>query len=191
MSDLPASVKVKEVGPRDGLQAEAAILPTEAKLRLISCLADAGLREIEATSFVSPKAIPALADAVELFAKLDRRPGVWQPTYKNATMSPQRATKDSFSHHDERPRKPILSRNKRSYHSPRPLRFCRSGRELPSAASRAPRRSISDAATLMGAFFSRLQFPTRRAARTAISSVSGNVLQHPQDALVSGLQEPS
>ena len=76
MNGFPASVKVKEVGPRDGLQAEAAILPTEDKLRLIGRLADAGLREIEATSFVSPKAIPALADAAEVFAKLDRRPGV-------------------------------------------------------------------------------------------------------------------
>lgn len=76
MSDLPPTVKVKEVGPRDGLQAEAAILPTEDKLRLIGCLADAGLSEIEASSFVSPKAIPALADAAEVFANLDRRPGV-------------------------------------------------------------------------------------------------------------------
>ena len=76
MNGFPASVKVKEVGPRDGLQAESAILPTEAKLRLIGCLADTGLSEIEATSFVSPKAIPALADAAEVFANLDRRPGV-------------------------------------------------------------------------------------------------------------------
>jgi hydroxymethylglutaryl-CoA lyase len=76
MNDLPASVKVKEVGPRDGLQAESAILPTEDKLRLIDCLADAGLREIETTSFVHPKAIPPLADAEDVFANLERRPGV-------------------------------------------------------------------------------------------------------------------
>ncbi len=76
MNDLPASVKVKEVGPRDGLQAEDAILPTEDKLRLIDCLADAGLREIETSSFVHPKAIPPLADAAEVFADLKRRPGV-------------------------------------------------------------------------------------------------------------------
>ena len=76
MNDLPASVKVKEVGPRDGLQAEDAILPTEDKLRLIDCLADAGLREIETSSFVHPKAIPPLADAAEVFADLERRPGV-------------------------------------------------------------------------------------------------------------------
>ena len=76
MNDVPASVKVKEVGPRDGLQAEEAILPTEDKLCLIDCLADAGLREIETSSFVHPKAIPPLADAPEVFADLERRPGV-------------------------------------------------------------------------------------------------------------------
>lgn len=76
MNELPASVKVKEVGPRDGLQAEAAILSTEEKLRLVDCLADAGLREIETSSFVHPEAIPPLADAEEVFADLERRPGV-------------------------------------------------------------------------------------------------------------------
>ena len=75
MSGLPPTVKVKEVGPRDGLQSESVVLATENKLRLIDCLGAAGLREIEATSFVSPKAIPALADAVEVFANLERRPG--------------------------------------------------------------------------------------------------------------------
>jgi isopropylmalate/homocitrate/citramalate synthase len=72
-------VRVYEVGPRDGLQNEAAPIATEAKLRFIGLLADAGLREIEATSFVSPRAIPQLADADELMARLDRRPGVRYP----------------------------------------------------------------------------------------------------------------
>ena len=76
MSELPTAVKVKDVGPRDGLQAESAILPTENKLRLIDCLTEAGLREIETSSFVNPKSIPPLADAAEVFANLDRRPGV-------------------------------------------------------------------------------------------------------------------
>lgn len=76
MNDLPQSVRVKEVGPRDGLQAEEAILSTEDKLRLIGCLADAGLHEIETTSFVHPKAIPPLADAEDVFANLERRSGV-------------------------------------------------------------------------------------------------------------------
>jgi hydroxymethylglutaryl-CoA lyase len=72
-------VRVYEVGPRDGLQNEASPIPTDAKLRFIDLLADAGLREIEATSFVSPRAVPQLADADELMAGLDRRPGVRYP----------------------------------------------------------------------------------------------------------------
>ena len=72
-------VRVYEVGPRDGLQNEQAPIPTEAKLRFIKLLGDAGLREIEATSFVSPKAIPQLADADDLMAALDRRPKVRYP----------------------------------------------------------------------------------------------------------------
>jgi hydroxymethylglutaryl-CoA lyase len=72
-------VRVYEVGPRDGLQNEATPIPTDAKLRFLSLLADAGLREIEATSFVSPRAIPQLADADDLMARLERRPGVRYP----------------------------------------------------------------------------------------------------------------
>ena len=77
MSDR--DVRIYEVGPRDGLQNEATPIPTDAKLRFIELLADAGLREIEATSFVSPKAVPQLADADDLMAALDRRPGVRHP----------------------------------------------------------------------------------------------------------------
>jgi len=72
-------VRIYEVGPRDGLQAERTSVPTDAKLRFIELLADAGLREIEATSFVSPRAIPQLADADELMTQLPRRPGVRYP----------------------------------------------------------------------------------------------------------------
>jgi hydroxymethylglutaryl-CoA lyase len=72
-------VRIYEVGPRDGLQNEQEAIPTEAKLRFIALLAEAGLREIEATSFVSPKAVPQLADADELMARLERRPGVRYP----------------------------------------------------------------------------------------------------------------
>ncbi|MET0609186.1 MAG: hydroxymethylglutaryl-CoA lyase, partial [Gaiellaceae bacterium] len=72
-------LKLCDVGPRDGLQNEATPIPTDAKLRFLSLLADAGLREIEATSFVSPRAIPQLADADDLMARLDRRPGVRYP----------------------------------------------------------------------------------------------------------------
>jgi hydroxymethylglutaryl-CoA lyase len=72
-------VRVYEVGPRDGLQNEAVAIPTATKLRFIELLVDAGLREIEATSFVSPKAIPQLADADELVAGLPVRPEVRFP----------------------------------------------------------------------------------------------------------------
>jgi hydroxymethylglutaryl-CoA lyase len=72
-------VRVYEVGPRDGLQNEKAPVATEAKLRFIELLADAGLRDIEATSLVSPRAVPQLADADELLARLERRPGVRYP----------------------------------------------------------------------------------------------------------------
>jgi len=72
-------VRVYEVGPRDGLQNEAIPIPTDAKLQFIDLLTRAGLREIEATSFVSPKAVPQLADADELMARLERRPGVRYP----------------------------------------------------------------------------------------------------------------
>ena len=73
------NVRVYEVGPRDGLQNEGTPISTAAKLRFIALLADAGLREIETTSFVSPKAVPQLADADELMARLDRRPHVRYP----------------------------------------------------------------------------------------------------------------
>ena len=69
-------VRVYEVGPRDGLQNEAQPIPTEAKLQFIDLLADAGLREIETTSFVSPKWIPQLADGDEVAKRLEKRPGV-------------------------------------------------------------------------------------------------------------------
>jgi hydroxymethylglutaryl-CoA lyase len=77
MSDR--DVRIYEVGPRDGLQNESAPISTNAKLRFIDLLADAGLREIEATSFVSPAAIPQLADADDLMARLERRPRVRYP----------------------------------------------------------------------------------------------------------------
>ncbi len=76
---LPAEVRIYEVGPRDGLQNEARPIPTEAKLEYIRRLVDAGLREIEATSFVSPKAVPQLADADELLSRLPTSNGVHFP----------------------------------------------------------------------------------------------------------------
>src|SRR5436309_4854151 len=72
-------VRIYEVGPRDGLQNESTSVPIDVKRRFIELLVDAGLREIEATSFVSAKAIPQLADADELVAELPSAPGVRYP----------------------------------------------------------------------------------------------------------------
>ena len=80
MSDgTDRQVRIYEVGPRDGLQNEARPIPLATKLRFLDLLADAGLREIEATSFVAPAAIPQLADADELMTNLLRRDGVRYP----------------------------------------------------------------------------------------------------------------
>lgn len=76
---LPAAARIVEVGPRDGLQAEARVVPTATKVALIERLADAGLRVVEATSFVSPARIPQLADAAEVLRDLRRRTGVAYP----------------------------------------------------------------------------------------------------------------
>jgi hydroxymethylglutaryl-CoA lyase len=70
---------VYEVGPRDGLQAEKAVVPLEIKLEFIDRLGEAGLTVIEATSFVSARWVPQLADADELMTRLRRRPGVRYP----------------------------------------------------------------------------------------------------------------
>jgi hydroxymethylglutaryl-CoA lyase len=73
------SVRIVEVGARDGLQNEKTILPVATKVELIERLADAGLTTIEATSFVSPKWVPQLADAAEVFAAIRKREGVRYP----------------------------------------------------------------------------------------------------------------
>jgi isopropylmalate/homocitrate/citramalate synthase len=79
MADSSRAVRIYEVGPRDGLQNEGRTVATEVKVRFIDLLADAGLREIEATSFVNPLAIPQLNDAATLMTSLTRRPGVRYP----------------------------------------------------------------------------------------------------------------
>jgi hydroxymethylglutaryl-CoA lyase len=78
-ADLPEHVTIWEVGPRDGLQNEKSVLDVGVKLEFLERLADAGLRVLEATSFVHPKWVPQLADAEELLAGLSRRDGVAYP----------------------------------------------------------------------------------------------------------------
>jgi hydroxymethylglutaryl-CoA lyase len=77
--DLPERVTIWEVGARDGLQNEQAIVPVEVKIEFLDRLADAGLTTLEATSFVHPKWVPQLADAAEVIAGLTRRPGIRYP----------------------------------------------------------------------------------------------------------------
>jgi hydroxymethylglutaryl-CoA lyase len=77
--NLPKKVRMFEVGPRDGLQNEKNVVPVEIKVGLIDRLTEAGLPVVEATSFVSPKWVPQLADAPEVLAKIRRKPGVSYP----------------------------------------------------------------------------------------------------------------
>lgn len=74
--NLPKSVTIVEVGPRDGLQNEANFVPTEQKIELINRLSETGLRRIEITSFIHPKAIPKLQDSEEIVKRIERRPGI-------------------------------------------------------------------------------------------------------------------
>ncbi len=76
MSDLPKYVEMIEVGPRDGLQIEPRILTTGEKVRMIDALVASGLKQIEAGSFVNPKAVPQMADTNELFQQIDKREGI-------------------------------------------------------------------------------------------------------------------
>ena len=76
---LPTQVRIVEVGPRDGLQNEKNIIATADKIALVDRLSATGLRSIEATSFVSPKWVPQLADAAEVYAGITRQPGISYP----------------------------------------------------------------------------------------------------------------
>src|SRR4051812_29796305 len=71
VSELPSSVRIREVGPRDGFQNEPEIIPTPDKVRLIDRLARTGVKRLEATSFVRADVIPQLADAHDLLAQID------------------------------------------------------------------------------------------------------------------------
>jgi hydroxymethylglutaryl-CoA lyase len=88
---LPQFVRVCEMGARDGLQNEHAVVPTADKVRYIDMLSATGLSLIEATSFVSPKVIPQLADAAEVFAGIEKRPGVRYPVLTPNLRGLQRA----------------------------------------------------------------------------------------------------
>ena len=76
MGKEPNSVRIREVGPRDGFQNEPEVIPTQEKVRLIGRLADSGLKRIEVTSFVRPDVIPQLADGEEVLTRYEPRDGV-------------------------------------------------------------------------------------------------------------------
>jgi hydroxymethylglutaryl-CoA lyase len=81
---LPARVTMREVGTRDGIQSLGAFVPTEHKIEMANRLATTGLTRIEVTSFVSPKAVPQMADAEQVMAGIERRPGVsWETLVPN------------------------------------------------------------------------------------------------------------
>ncbi len=79
MLNLPESVRMFEVGPRDGLQNEPAVIPTETKIELIDMLSGTGLRTIEVGSFVSPKWVPQMSDTEAVLKGIRRREGVVYP----------------------------------------------------------------------------------------------------------------
>ncbi|WP_077033972.1 hydroxymethylglutaryl-CoA lyase [Pelomonas sp. KK5] len=84
-------IHLQEVGTRDGLQAEAAFVPTEDKIALVNALSRTGLAKIEVTSFVSPKAIPALRDGEQVMREIERRPGVVYSALVPNTRGAERA----------------------------------------------------------------------------------------------------
>jgi hydroxymethylglutaryl-CoA lyase len=96
MSDLPASISLREVGPRDGLQNEAPV-PTEAKVELIDALSRTGVGRIEAVSFVHPKAIPQMADADDVWARIERNADVRYSALVPNLRGAQRALMAGFT----------------------------------------------------------------------------------------------
>src|SRR3954453_9105482 len=76
MAEFPQSVRIRDVGPRDGFQNEPEVIPTEEKVRLIGLVGQTGLKRIEVTSFVRPDVVPQLADAAEVLTRFEPRAGV-------------------------------------------------------------------------------------------------------------------
>jgi hydroxymethylglutaryl-CoA lyase len=96
VNELPASVSIREVGPRDGLQNEDPV-PTAAKVRLLDALGRTGVRRIEAVSFVSPKAIPQMADADQVWEQAQKVPGVRYSALVPNSRGAQRALAAGFT----------------------------------------------------------------------------------------------
>jgi hydroxymethylglutaryl-CoA lyase len=95
VSDMPATVSIREVGPRDGLQNEDPV-PTDAKVRLLDALSHTGVKRIEAVSFVHPKAIPQMADADEVWKAAEKVDGVRYSALIPNSRGAQRALDAGF-----------------------------------------------------------------------------------------------
>jgi hydroxymethylglutaryl-CoA lyase len=93
--DAGGVVTIREVGTRDGIQSLGAFIDTPHKVELLEALSDTGIRRIEATSFVNPKAVPQMADAIEVMARVRRRPGV----HYEALVPNVRGAEDAISAH--------------------------------------------------------------------------------------------
>ena len=81
MTDLPTHMEIHEEGPREGFQIEPGPISTEDKIRLIEALAETGLHDIQAASFVSPRIVPGWADAEDVVARFTPKEGVTTPHY--------------------------------------------------------------------------------------------------------------
>ncbi len=97
-ADLPERVEIKDVSPRDGLQAEPKVLSVEQRVKLVNHLTAAGVPHIEVTSFVSPKWLPQMADAEAVMAEIERKPGV---TYAALVPNPKGAERALAAKPDE------------------------------------------------------------------------------------------
>ena len=141
LEGLPERVTIYEVGARDGLQNEAALVPTEVKAELITRLLDAGLPIVEATSFVHPKWVPQLADAAELMALLgDRGPRPARARAQRAGSRPG-AGAGLPAHRDLRQRDRDLRGQEPQQHPRRPVRDVRADR-TPRARRRRRRAGL-------------------------------------------------
>jgi hydroxymethylglutaryl-CoA lyase len=96
MAEIPSSVRVREVGPRDGFQNEPEVIATADKVRLIDCLSQTGLRRLEVTSFVRPDVIPQLSDAEEVLRSIKRNPDVAYSVLIPNERGLERALADDF-----------------------------------------------------------------------------------------------
>ena len=91
MSDIPKFVQINEEGPREGFQFEKGPIPTARKIELIDALSETGVNHIQVASFVNPNRVPGWADADEVVAKYDRKPGVHYTALWLNTKGLQRA----------------------------------------------------------------------------------------------------